>query len=102
MEYDLPPKWLRPAALQLDAPVINKSGRTRLEVGLIIPDEARYEIRARVVLTLRNGVRLSQTAVHWVDLGSEDPPAGMIGRIENRDGSGIRIYRGVTVEGGNE
>jgi len=102
IEYDLPPRLLRPAALQEESVEIKKSGRNRLELGLIIPDEARYEIRARVILTLRNGKRLSQTAVQWVDLGSKDPPPGMIDRIENRDGSGIRVYRGVSVGGGNE
>jgi hypothetical protein len=100
--FDLPPNWQRPAALLEKSGPLEKSGLNRLELGLIVPDESRHEIRARVIVTLRNGRQISNTAVQWVDLGSPDPPAGMIGRIENRDGSGIRVYRGVAVEGGND
>jgi hypothetical protein len=100
--YDLPSNWPRPAALPEKPTRIDKTGRHHLDLVLIVPDEDRYQLRARVILTLRNGERLSTTAVHSVDLGTEDPPARMLGRIENRDGTGIRVYRGVSLGDGND
>jgi hypothetical protein len=102
LEYYLPPQLRRPASLQQEPVEIRKSGRTRQELGFIIPDEARYEIRARAVLTMRNGRRIAQTAVRWIDLGEPEPTPRMIRRIVTRDGGGIRVYQGVAVGGGNE
>jgi hypothetical protein len=76
---------------------LSRSGRSRLPMDLTVPDEARYEIRARLVVRLRNGRTIAQTAVQFVDLGDPDTPPGMIGRIVTPDGSGIRVYQGVTV-----
>jgi hypothetical protein len=55
-------------------------------------------IRARYVVELKNGSRIAQTAVRWVNLGDEDVPEGMIWRIQNPDGTGVRVYRGVTTK----
>ena len=74
-----------------------KSGRSRLEFAVTVPDESRYSIRARLIVRLTNGKTISQTAVRWIDLGAEDPPEGMIGRIVDSDGVGIRVYQGITV-----
>jgi Flp pilus assembly protein CpaB len=62
-----------------------------------VPDESRYAIRARLIVHLTNGKTISQTAIRWIDLGAEDPPEGMIGRIVNPDGTAIRVYQGETV-----
>jgi hypothetical protein len=97
IEYELP-RRLRETAEAPDArDVIGRQRHGRARMGLTIPDEGRYEIRARIVLELRNGKTISQTAVRWIDLGEEDPPEGMIGRMVNPDGSGVRVYQGTTV-----
>jgi hypothetical protein len=77
--------------------VIRRDRRGESRMALIIPDGARYQIRARIVVELRNGKTISQTAVRWIDLGEEDPPEGMLRRIVDPDGSGIRVYQGTTV-----
>jgi hypothetical protein len=77
--------------------ILAKSGRSHLEFGVIVPDESRYSIHARLIVRLTNGKTISQTAVRWIDLGAEDPPEGMIGRIVDPDGAAIRVYQGVTV-----
>lgn len=97
VEWDMPPAVRRVAALEQGPREINRRGETRLDLRLIIPDERRHAIQARVVVRLRDGGTISQTAVRYVDLGEEDPPEGMIGRIVDADGNGIRIYQGVTV-----
>jgi hypothetical protein len=97
LEYDLPHRVRRTATLPDNRYALHKSGHSRLALGLVIPDQARYEIRARLVVALTSGSILSETASYWIDLGEEDPPEGMIGRIVEPDGSGIRVYRGVRV-----
>ena len=64
---------------------------------LVFPREDRYEIRARLVLELADGKTIAQTAVRYVELGAARPPEGMIGRIVDSNGNGVRVYQGVAV-----
>jgi hypothetical protein len=98
IEYELP-RRLRERAELLDTRDVIRRDRRRGEsrMALIIPDGARYQIRARIVVELRNGKTISQTAIRWIDLGEEDPPEGMLRRLVDPDGSGIRVYQGTTV-----
>jgi hypothetical protein len=96
--YELP-KGVQLAPGTNAAPsLLARSGKSRLELAAIVPDQARYPIRARVIVNLTNGKTISQTAVQWVDLGSEDAPEGMIGRVVDPDGTGIRVYQGQAVK----
>lgn len=96
--YELPAR-VRTATQTSAAPLaLRRSGRTDLELGVMLPDRARYPIRARLVVLLTDGKTISQTAVRWVGLSSEDQPEGMIGRIVDPDGTGIRVYRGETIK----
>jgi hypothetical protein len=97
VEYEVPSRVRRMASAEGRHSVMNRSGRGRAQMEVVVPDEARYEIRAHLVVELLTGQVLRQTAVRWIDLGEEDPPEGMIGRITRPDGTGIRIYRGATV-----
>jgi len=97
VEYEMPEGSRRSPESLERLEIGRRSGRSRLELGVIIPDERRYEIRARYVVQLADGNTIAQTAVRWVDLGEEDPPDGMIGRIVDPDGTGIRVYQGVKV-----
>ncbi len=97
VEYEIPSRVRRMASAVGRHSVLNRSGRGRAEMEVIVPDESRYEIRAHLVVELATGQVLRQTAVRWIDLGEEDPPAGMIGRITNPDGTEARVYRGITV-----
>ena len=95
--YELPAR-VRTIPQTRDASrVLQRSGQTDLELGILLPDEARYPVRARLVVHLANGRTISQTAVNWVGVSGEDRPEGMIGRIVDPDGTGIRVYRGETV-----
>ncbi len=96
VEYELPQGWLRMPDILERREIVRLRSRIRREVGVVIPDAARREIRARFVVNLNNGRTISQGASCWIDPGDPDPPAGMIGRIIDRDGTGIRIYRGTT------
>jgi hypothetical protein len=97
VEYELPAA-LRPSLPEgaRQRPLL-KQGLNLLELAVVVPDERRHLVRARAVVRFTDGRTVSQTAVHWIDLGAEDPPEGMIGRIVDPDGTGIRIYRGITV-----
>jgi len=97
VEYELPDRVQMVDDARREPRFVTKSGPSRLEFGVIVPDEARYSIRARLIVRLANGETISQTAVRWIDLGAEDPPEGMIGRIVDPDGVGIRVYQGLTV-----
>jgi len=97
VEYEVPERLRRSPEPLERREIGRRSGRSRLELGVIIPDESRYEIRARYVVQLADGNTIAQTAVRWIDLGEEDPPDGMIGRIVDPDGTGIRVYQGVKV-----
>ncbi len=96
--YELPPRVRMVAQAGAAPPVLRKSGRTELELGVILPDQELYPIRARLVAHLTNGRTISQTAVHWVGLSGADHPAAMIGRLVDPDGTGIRVYQGETVK----
>lgn len=76
-----------------------RSGRTDLGIEVVVPDESRYSVRARLIVEFTDGRTIAQTAVRWIDLGEEDPPEGMAGRIVDPDGTGIRVYQGMTVRG---
>jgi len=92
--YELPPRLRLQAQAGSQPPVLRKTGRSTLELGIILPDTARYPIRARLVVHLANGRTISQTAVAWTGLTAEGTPEGLIGRLIDRDGTGIRIYQG--------
>jgi hypothetical protein len=94
VEYEMPPALRHSLASERDLPLLQ--GKARARIGVIIPDRQAYEIRARVVLELRNGATISQTAVRWVNAGPDYRPDSMSGRIILPDGTGIRVYRGVT------
>jgi len=95
VEYDFPEK-VRSVANAASAPQhLNRAGHSRLELGVIVPDQDRYRLRARLFVRLTDGRTISQTAVRWIN-SDKRPPEGMIGRIPRPDGSGIRVYRGVT------
>ncbi len=96
VEYELPRGWSRAPDLLERREIARLRRQIRREIGIIIPDAARQEIRARFVVNLSNGRTISQTASSWIDPGDPDPPAGMIARLIDDDGIGIRIYRGVT------
>jgi hypothetical protein len=93
VEYDAPAK-IQPASrgtTRLE--ILRKRGRQVHEFGVTIPDRKRHEIRARIHVRLVDGTTLARTAVRYVDLG-RNPPEGMIGRLADPDGTGIRIYQG--------
>jgi len=96
--YDIPERVRATTPAGVSSQVLRKSGRTETDLAVVLPDQARYPIRARVVVRLADGKVLSQTAVNWAGVASGDAPAGMIGRIVRPDGSGIRVYRGETVK----
>ena len=98
VEYELPQRVRFAPGVSSAPALLARSGRSRLELGAIVPDQARYRIQARVIVQLTNGKTVSQTAVRWIDLGQEDPPEGMIGRIVDPDGTGIRVYQGQAVK----
>lgn len=95
--YDLPARVRTVPRTVGASEALQRSGRTDLELGILLPDEARYPVRARLVAHLANGRTISQTAVYWIGVSSEDRPEELIGRIVDPDGTGIRVYRGETV-----
>jgi hypothetical protein len=97
--YEVPAGVRMTARAGIEPQVLHRSGRTNLELGVILPDQARYVIRARLVVRLTNGKTISQTAARWVGISEDDRPEGMIGRMVDLDGTGIRVYRGETIEG---
>ncbi len=96
VEYEPPGIWSRTPDLLERREVTRLRNRIRREISITIPDASRREILARFVVNLNNGRTISRAASFWIDPGDPDPPAGMIGRIIDRDGTGIRIYRGTT------
>ncbi len=99
IEYEIPARFRNPGTLIEDPRIPLRRGTTRAQFALRVPDEARHELRARLVISLEGGREISQTASCWIDAGEPDPPAGMIGRVPDRDGAGVRIYQGVTARG---
>ena len=96
--YEIPAQVRMVLPAGTAATSLRKTGRTELELGVMLPDRARYPIRARLVVRLADGKTLSQTAARWVGISEEDRPEGMIGRMVDPDGTGIRVYRGETIE----
>jgi hypothetical protein len=96
VEYDLPERVQR-SADTLDARgILGRSRTGRAQLGVIVPNRQRYEVRARLVVRLTNGQTIAQTAVRQINIGNA-PPEGMIGRIVDPDGNEIHVYQGVTV-----
>ena len=96
VEYDLPQGVRRIPSAAGTRQELRRSGHSRLDLGVIIPDDAPRRIRARLVVQLNDGRTISQTATKWINPDTR-PPEGMTGRIANPDGTAIRIYQGVTV-----
>lgn len=96
VEYEVPERMRRDREY-LENREIPRTARTnRQQLAVIIPDKGRYQIRARLVVELVDGKTISKTATQWINLGNS-PPEGMVGRIVDPDGTGIRVYQGVTV-----
>jgi len=74
-----------------------RKGRQLQEIGFVIPDRQRHQIRARLKVQLADGRIIARTAIRYVDLG-QNPPDGMIGRLVDPDGTGIRVYQGQSAE----
>ncbi len=96
VEYELPERVRRVGGSPGLRDTMGKAITGRAELGIVVPDERRYEIRARYVVQLANGRTIAQTAVRHINIGNL-PPEGMIGRVVDEDGNGIRVYRGTTV-----
>jgi len=98
IEYSVRRRGLLPRENVEQREGLGRGREDRFEIGVPVADTSRHEIRARYVVELRDGSRIAQTAVRWIDLGDEDAPDGMIGRIQNADGTGVRVYRGTTAK----
>lgn len=96
VEYDIPEKVRRVPNAASAPQRLNRAGHSRLEFGVIVPDQDRYRIRARLFVRFADGRTISQTAFRWIN-SDKRPPEGMIGRIPRPDGTGIRVYRGVSI-----
>ena len=70
-----------------------RKGRQLQQIGFVIPDRQRHQIRARLKVQFVDGKIIARTAIRYVDLG-QNPPDGMIGRLVDPDGTGIRVYEG--------
>ncbi len=96
IEYEVPERLKsgRSSFQNSEIPRTIRSSRQELE--LPVPDRGRYEVRARLVVELTNGRKISKTATQWIN-PENVPPEGVTGRIVGPDGTGIQVYRGVTV-----
>ncbi len=94
LEYEVPERMRPPRAYagRREVPRLVRSGRQELE--LLLPDEGRYHVRARLVVELWNGKTISKTATHWIN-PENALPEGMVGRIVAPDGTAIRVYQGL-------
>jgi hypothetical protein len=97
IEYEIPRRLSQTAEHIESRDVLRGSRRGRSQVRLTIPDETRFAVRATIVVELVNGSTLSRTSTQWIDLGKPDPPEGMLRRIVDPAGSGIRVYKGTPV-----
>ncbi len=95
VEYELPPRIQRSARAAGTRELLGRSRSGRAQLDVIVPDVQRYEIRARYVVQLTNGRTIGQTAVRHINIGNI-PPEGMVGRLVDSDGNGIRVFRGAT------
>ena len=96
VEYEIPPGAQRSGS-PVGPGLLAKSGRITLDLRVTVPDRRPHAIRARLVVQLNDGSTISHTATHWINLRAGDIPEGMIRRVVDPDGTGIRIYQGVTV-----
>jgi hypothetical protein len=96
VEYKVPPRLARSLAASQDRDLPLRRGRASRQFSVAVPDRNAYEIRARVVVELRNGGTIAQTAVRWINAGPDYRPPGMTARVVLPDGSGVRVYQGVT------
>jgi hypothetical protein len=97
IEYEIPRPVSQTAEFRESRDVLGRSRRIRSQVRLTIPDESRFAVRATIVVELVNGSTVSRTSTRWIDLGEPDPPEGMLRRIADPDGYGIRVYKGTPV-----
>jgi len=97
LEWEVPPRVRRLAASGEGGTLIDGSGRGTATLDAVIPDQSRYSIRARFVVQLKDGKTIAQTAVRWVNLGGQEAQEGLMRRIANPDGTGVRVYQGSTV-----
>ncbi len=97
LEWDVPQRVRRLAASGEGRALIDNSGKGTATLDAVLPDQSRYAIRARFVVQLKNGKTVAQTAVRWVNLGSQEAQEGMMRRIVNPDGTAVRVYQGSTV-----
>jgi hypothetical protein len=96
VEYEIPPA-VRRSGSPVGPGLLAKSGASVLDLAVEAPDRLPYAIRARVVVELTNGITISRTATRWINLREDAVPEGMIRRVVDPNGTGIRIYQGVTV-----
>jgi hypothetical protein len=96
VEYEIP-QAVRRSGSPVGPGLLAKSGRSTLDLGVAAPNRLPYAIRARLVVQLTNGSTISRTATRWINLREDDVPEGMIRRVVDADGTGIRIYQGVMV-----
>lgn len=96
VEYEIPPA-VRRSGSPVGPGLLAKSGASVLDLAVEAPDRLPYAIRARLVVELTSGITISRTATRWINLREDAVPEGMIRRVVDPDGTGIRIYQGVTV-----
>ncbi len=94
IEYELPERLQQARQGPATRNVLGNSRAGRAELGVVVPDARRYEIRARYVVQLTNGRTIGRTVVRQIN-PENLPPEGMIGRVEDSKGHTIRLYRGV-------
>ncbi|HYK89647.1 MAG TPA: hypothetical protein VE398_12800 [Acidobacteriota bacterium] len=95
IEYEIPERMRRGRESPANRELPRTAAKNRDEFNVGIPDQGRYAIRARLMVELTDGNTISRTATRWINLGNTAPD-GMIGRITDPDGTGIRVYQGDT------
>ncbi len=93
VEYEIPERLRAASGLSNRLEVLKSRGTQKYEYRVAVPDRKRYEVRARLKVQFVDGTTMGRTAVRFVDVG-RNPPEGMVGRITNPDGTGIRVYQG--------
>jgi hypothetical protein len=95
VEYEIPPRVRQMPSASRSR--LARSGRSLLALNVAPDDRAPHPIRARLVVQLADGQTISRTATRWINLTEDYRPDGMVGRIVDYDGTGIRVYQGATV-----
>lgn len=98
VEYEVPERMRRTPDFMSTMDIPQRTEQGSYELGIVVPDQSRYRIRARLVVLLVDGRTISQTATRWINLGAHVPD-DMVGTMEAPDGISVRIYRGL--EGSN-